>query len=169
MAMFNKNLDTLEDLFWMEINDLHSAEEQLTEALPKMVEKARDTQLKNALQQHLEATHRQLDRLQRIFDDFGREPGGEECAAMKGLIEEGEHILKAKGSDDVRDAGIIAAAQRVEHYEISGYGTARTLANRLGHTDAAALLEETLDEEKEADMLLNRIAETQVNRKAERA
>jgi ferritin-like metal-binding protein YciE len=169
MPAAEKKLETLDDLFWHEIGDLYSAETQLTEALPKMVEKATDPTLKKALKDHLQVTHQQLDRLQQIFDDFEREPDGTKCKAMAGLIEEGEHILKAKGNADVRDAGIIAAAQRVEHYEMAGYGTARALATRLGHEDAAALLEETLDEEKEADETLTRIAETQVNRKAERA
>jgi ferritin-like metal-binding protein YciE len=169
MASSSKNFESLDDLFWHEIGDLYSAEEQLTEALPKMVEKASDPTLKDALSEHLLITRNQLDRLQQIFDDFGREHDGTKCQAMAGLIAEGDHMLKAKGSADVRDAGIIAAAQRVEHYEISGYGTARALATRLGHADVASLLGETLEEEKEADSLLNHIAETQVNAKAMRA
>jgi len=170
MGMFGKQkLSTLEDLFWMEIQDLHSAEEQLTEALPKMAETAHNPQLKNAITQHLEQTRQQLDRLQQIFDQHGQSPDGETCEAMEGLISEGEDILEAEGDANVRDAGLIAAAQRVEHYEISGYGTARTLAQQLGFHDAERLLQMTLQEEKEADALLNSIAESSINKKAARA
>ncbi len=167
--MGDSRLDSMEDLFWMGIGDLHSAETQLTKALPKVVEKARDVTLRNAIEHHLEITRGQLARLGRIYDQFGRQPDGETCKAMEGLISECEHVLEAKGNDSVRDAGIIAAAQRVEHYEISGYGTARAIASRLGYSDAAALLEETLAEEKDSDILLTRIAESQVNQKAARA
>lgn len=167
--MAEKTLDTLDDLFWMQMDDLYSAEEQLMEALPKMAEKATESTLRDALEHHFEITQVQKDRLQQIFDEAGREPGDETCKAMKGLIEEGEHILEAKGSDSVRDAGIIGAAQRVEHYEISAYGTAHALAVGLGQTEAAALLAETLAEEKEADMVLNQIAQSRVNKKAARA
>ncbi len=169
MAKDEKTLDTLEDLFWIQMDDLYSAEEQLMEALPKMVEKATDPTLGKALEHHLQLTQLQFERLQQVYDDFDREPGNETCKAMKGLIEEGEHVLEARGSDSVRDAAIIGAAQRVEHYEISAYGTVRALAVGLGHAEAAALLEETLAEEKEADMLLNQIAQSKVNQKAARA
>lgn len=169
MAKPEKTLNTLEDLFWMQMADLYSAEEQLTEALPKIAAKATDPTLRQALEQHLEVTQAQLERLQQIYDDQGHEIEDETCKAMKGLIAEGEHVLGAKGDNSVRDAGIIAAAQRVEHYEISAYGSARALAVGLGFTEAAALLEETLAEEKGANAELNRIAQSKVNQKAARA
>ena len=134
MPAAEKNLDTLDDLFWHEIGDLYSAEDAADRSAAQDGGEGLGRRCsRRPSSEHLQVTHRQLDRLQQIFDDFDREPDGTKCKAMAGLIEEGEHILKAKGNDDVRDAGIIAAAQRVEHYEIAGYGTARALATRLGH------------------------------------
>ncbi|MFO7653681.1 MAG: ferritin-like domain-containing protein [Candidatus Krumholzibacteriia bacterium] len=170
MSMFSgAKFEKLDDLFWSQINDLYDAEQQLTEALPKMADTAQSPRLKEAFKTHLRETEGQIRRLERIYEMMGEKPNGETCEAMKGLIKEGEEILKAKGDHRVRDAGLIAAAQRTEHYEMAGYGTARHLAQRLGHTEAAELLRQTLDEEKHADKLLNEIAIGDVNEQAERA
>lgn len=161
------NMKSLKDLFIHEIRDLYSAETQLTEALPKMAEKANDENLKNAFKSHLEETRKQKERLEQIGQSLKIDIKGEECQAMKGLIREGQEALEFKGDADVRDAAIIGAAQRVEHYEMAGYGTARNFAQRLGYNDAAKTLEETLNEEKSADKKLNDIAVNQVNQKAQ--
>lgn len=156
-------LNTLKDLYIEQLRDLYSAETQLVEALPKMVEKATHSELKQALRDHLEETRGQVQRLEQIFRSLDEKPGGETCQAMKGLIKEGEEMIKKRGDDDVRDAGIIAAAQRVEHYEISGYGTVATYAEMLNRREDHQLLKQTLDEEQSADGLLNRIAKQVVN------
>lgn len=166
MSLFSEKLDTLHDLYLNELRDLYSAETQLVDALPKMVEAATDPELKRAFADHLEQTHGHVERLDEIFDGLGEKPSGETCDAMKGLIKEGGKMIKASGSAEVRDAGFIGAAQRVEHYEIAAYGTTRALAQRLGHPDAADLLQQTLDEESEADDLLSSIAESHVNDQA---
>lgn len=156
-------LNTLRDLYLEQLRDLYSAETQLAEALPMMVENATHTELKQALRDHLEETRTHVERLERIFESLDERPSGEECKAMKGLIKEGNEIMKKRGDDDVRDAAIIAAAQRVEHYEISGYGTVATYAEMLGRRQDHDLLGQTLTEEKNADQLLNRIALQVVN------
>jgi ferritin-like metal-binding protein YciE len=166
MSLFSENLETLQDLYLNELRDLYSAETQLIEALPKMAEAATDPELKRAFADHLEQTRGHAERLEEIFEGLGEQPGGETCDAMKGLIKEGQKMVSASGSDAVKDAGLIGAAQRVEHYEIAGYGTTRALAQRLGHHEAADLLQETLDEEAEADELLSSIAESHVNDQA---
>ena len=164
MGLFGaKSFDNLEDLFCAQLEDLYDAEKRLTEALPKMASSACAPQLKSAFQEHLRQTEGHVRRLEQIFHQLGKSPSRETCPAMKGLISEGNEMAHAKGDDDVRDAALIAAAQRVEHYEISGYGTARTFAQRLGHTEAARLLQQTLDEEKETDKRLTQIAESSVN------
>lgn len=164
--MANK-MNSLKDLFIHELQDLYSAETQLTEALPKMAEKAGDSKLRNAFESHLEETKKQKERLEKIAKMMDIEIKGETCQAMKGLIKEGEEMLKLDADKEVRDAGLIAAAQRVEHYEMAGYGTARHYAKRLGLNDAVSLLEETLNEEKSADEKLNNIAISSVNEKAQ--
>jgi ferritin-like metal-binding protein YciE len=156
-------LDSLRDLMVEELRDLYSAETQLLDALPKMAEAASSNQLKSAFSHHLEETRQHVSRLERIFQQIGEKSSGETCEAMKGLIKEGEILVKAEGDPDVRDAGLIGAAQRVEHYEIAGYGTARSLARRLGESQIAETLQQTLNEEAEADKKLTSIAETQVN------
>jgi ferritin-like metal-binding protein YciE len=156
-------LDSLRDLMVEELRDLYSAETQLLDALPKMAEAASSNQLKSAFSHHLEETRQHVSRLERIFQQIGENSSGETCEAMKGLIKEGEILVKAEGEPDVRDAGLIGAAQRVEHYEIAGYGTARSLARRLGESQIAEALQQTLNEEAEADKKLTSIAETQVN------
>jgi ferritin-like metal-binding protein YciE len=156
-------LDSLRDLMVEELRDLYSAETQLLDALPKMAEAASSNQLKSAFSHHLEETRQHVSRLERIFQQIGEKSSGETCEAMKGLIKEGGILVKAEGDPDVRDAGLIGAAQRVEHYEIAGYGTARSLARRLGESQIAETLQQTLNEEAEADKKLTSIAETQVN------
>lgn len=167
MPLFTSlEFNNFQDLFVSQIKDLYDAENRLTKALPKMAEQANSTQLKQALQDHLLETQGHVSRLEQIFRELNLEPKSDTCEAMKGLIAEGEEVLKAKGDPDIRDAAIIAAAQRVEHYEISGYGTARSFARRLGLTQAASLLQQTLQEEKAADEKLNNIAESSVNPQA---
>lgn len=162
------NMNSLKDLFIHEIRDLYSAETQLTEALPKMAEKATDNNLKNAFNSHLEETRRQKERLEKISQMLDIDVKGEKCEAMEGLIREGREALEMKGDNEVRDAALIGAAQRVEHYEMAGYGTARNYAKRLGFNDAASMLEETLSEEKSADAKLNDIAVSRVNERAQK-
>ena len=156
-------LDSLRDLMVEELRDLYSAETQLLDALPKMAEAASSNQLKSAFSDHLEETRQHVSRLERIFQQIGEKSSGETCEAMKGLIKEGEILVKAQGEADIRDAGLIGAAQRVEHYEIADYGTARSLARRLGESQIAETLQQTLNEEAEADKKLTSIAESQVN------
>jgi ferritin-like metal-binding protein YciE len=163
MGLFAEKFETLRDLYVNELRDLHSAEQQLISAIPKMAEAATSSQLKKALTSHLEQTRGHVRRLEQILDALGEKPSGKTCEAMKGLIAEGESYVKASGDDSVRDAGLIGAAQRVEHYEIAGYGTARSLANRLGEKNAADLLQRTLEEEGDADHKLSEIAEGEVN------
>lgn len=159
--------DSLEDLYVQQLEDLYDAERRLTSALPKMAEAAHKPELQQSFRTHEKQTEGHVRRLEEIFRELGREPEREVCKAMKGLIDEGETIIKAEGSDNVRDAGLIAAAQRVEHYEMAGYGTVRNFARNLGYTHAADLLQQTLDEEGETDKLLTRIAEEGVNPSAQ--
>lgn len=162
-------LDNLENVLLLQLRDLSSAEEQLIDALPKMAEAAANPDLQSAFRTHLEETRGHKDRLDQAIRLLGKEPGSETCAAMKGLISEGEEIIGTDGDPDVKDAAIIAAAQRVEHYEMAGYGCARSFARRLGHMQVAALLQQTLDEEANADKLLTELAENVVNEHAARS
>jgi len=157
---------TMEDLFLDEIRDLYDAEKQLTKALPKMAKAASSEELRTALENHLEETENQVERLEQIFEMLEQKGTGKKCAAMAGLIKEGDEVAKSTEDTAVRDAGLIAAAQKVEHYEISGYGSARTHAQLLGHQEVVSLLEETLKEEKQADRILNDLAESSVNEEA---
>lgn len=150
-------LTTLKDVFTDQIEDLYSAETQLVEALPKIAGAASDQTLQEAIRTHLEETGEHVQRLRQIKDDLGI-TGSQKCRGMAGLLEEGAKIVGAPGAGASKDAAIIAAAQRVEHYEISAYGTARTLAGELGYDDAKKLLNETLGEESKADELLTKIA-----------
>jgi len=159
-------LNNLEDLFVEQLRDLYSAETQILVALPEMAEAATSDELRKAFESHLKETRSQKKRLEKIFETLGEDPEGETCEGMKGLLEEGSEMLEKDGDRNVIDAGIIAAAQRVEHYEISGYGTARAYAERLGHDDAVGLLDESLDEESAANEKLTKIAESTVNPKA---
>lgn len=171
MGLFTgrKEYTSLESLFVDQLHDLYDAEQRLTKALPKMAEAAHNSALKSAIQQHLRETEGHVKRLERVFQSVGQSPQAETCEAMKGLIAEGETVLNAKGDPNVRDAALIAAAQRVEHYEIAGYGTARTFAQRLGKPEAARLLQETLDEEGATDKKLTQLAEQSINPKAQTA
>ncbi len=151
-------METLTELFQDQIKDLYNAEKQLTKALPAMAKKASTPSLKEAFTSHLEETRGHVQRLEAIGESLGFKLTGKTCKAMEGLIDEGKEALAEKGDAMVLDAGIIAAAQRVEHYEISAYGTARTFAEKLDYTEAARLLQETLDEESAADEKLNTIS-----------
>jgi ferritin-like metal-binding protein YciE len=156
-------LNSLETLYVEELRDLYNAENQLLKALPKMARAASSPELKQAFEEHLDQTQEHVDRLEEIFDKLGQSPKGKKCKAMEGLIEEGSEILEEEGENSVIDAGIIAAAQKVEHYEIASYGTVRAFANMLGEEDAAELLQQTLDEEGETDKRLTELAEEIVN------
>lgn len=156
-------LESLQDLLIDELKDLYSAENQLLKALPKMAKAAASPELKAAFEEHLDETKGQVERLVTIFGKLDGSPKGKKCKAMEGLIEEGSDILDAEGEDSVKDAALICAAQKVEHYEMAGYGCARTFAQLLGLNDVADLLQETLDEEGNADKKLTEIAETTIN------
>ena len=156
-------LESMRDLLIEELRDLYDAEKQLIEALPKMSRAATSAELKSAFDHHLDQTRDHLTRLKSVFSDLGEKPTGEACEAMQGLIKEGENIAQAKGNGDVRDAGLIGAAQRVEHYEMAGYGTARALARQLGDDRVAEMLQTILKEEGETNEKLTAIAEKHVN------
>lgn len=159
-------MKNLEKLFEHQLKDLYSAEDQLTKALPKMVKNADDAKLKKAFEKHLEETKEHKTRLEEICNELGIKPEGETCKAMKGLLAEAKDFLDEVDDDDVKHAGMIAEAQRVEHYEISGYGTAVRYAKELGHDAIADKLKKTLDEEYHADKTLNDLAEKRINAKA---
>jgi ferritin-like metal-binding protein YciE len=161
-------LHDLQDLYVDQLRDLYSAENQLVKALPKMVKAASNEQLSESFEQHLEQTRGHVDRLKQVFDKLGKKPTGKVCKAMQGLIEEAKETMEEDADPEVMDAGLIAAAQRVEHYEIAGYGTVRSFAKLLGDTAAARLLQQTLDEEGETDKKLSRLAETTINVEAAR-
>jgi len=157
------DLNSLEDLFYHQLRDIYNAEQQLIKALPTIAEKSSNKELKDAFRDHLEETTVQKQRLDEIGESLGIELTGETCHAMQGLIEEAEEFISRNPDPDVLDAGIIADAQRIEHYEIAAYGTAVTYAKSLGHTEAAKKLQITLDEESAADVTLNEIAIERVN------
>ncbi len=159
-------LRTLQDLYVEQLRDLYDAENQLIEALPKMAKAATLQDLQKAFNEHLNETRQHVSRLEQVFDHIGVSPKGEKCEAMKGLIKEGEQLMHKQAGEPVKDAGLIASAQRVEHYEIAGYGTVRTWARRLGRDDEASLLEQILKEESMADEKLTKIAENVVNAEA---
>ena len=159
-------MKNLSDLFEHELKDLYSAEKQLTDALPKMVEAASDAALKDAFSSHLDETKQHLELISSICDELGINPGNTKCDAMEGLIKEGEHMIKEDADADVKDAGLIACAQRVEHYEIAGYGTAVRFAKELGHGSIADKLQKTLDQEYNADQKLDNLAMNRINAEA---
>jgi ferritin-like metal-binding protein YciE len=161
-------LDNLENVLILQLGDLVSAEDQLIEALPKMADAAASPELKRAFGAHLEETRQQRRRLDEAFRLLGKDVFSETCDAMKGLVSEGDEVIGLDGDPEVKDAALIAAAQRVEHYEMAAYGSARAFAQRLGKTQIASLLKQTLDEESKADKLLTQIAESSVNTKAAR-
>ena len=156
-------MQTLRDLYIDELKDLWSAEKMLVKALPKMAKAATHPELSKAFLTHLRQTEQQVKRLEQIFDDLGESPRGKKCIGMEGLIEEGQELVNEDPEPDVLDAGLISKAQHVEHYEIAGYGTVRTYAQLLGEDRQAELLQQTLDEEGEADKLLTQLAEGSIN------
>lgn len=158
--------ETLRDFYIEELKDLYNAESQLIKALPKMFKAASSPELKSAFEDHFEETRGHINRLETIFKNLDKSPDGKHCKAMEGLLAEGEEVLKGDMPDSVRDAALIAAAQRVEHYEMAGYGCVRTYARLLGEDDAAVLLDETLQEEGAADAHLTEVAEGSVNEDA---
>jgi ferritin-like metal-binding protein YciE len=167
MPLFaSTNLNSFEALFLDQIQDLYDAEKRLVKALPLMAEATSDEALKTAFQQHLRQTENHVARLEQVFQLMGKPAETKTCPAMKGLIKEGDEVIDAIGDPEIKDAGLIAAAQRVEHYEIAGYGTARTFAQHLGREDAAQLLQQTLNEEKATDQKLTELAEMSINRQA---
>lgn len=156
-------LTSLEDLFVNELKDLYSAEKQLVKALPKMAKAASSTKLRKGFEDHLKQTEKHVERLEQIFDEMEIKPRGPKCEAMEGLIEEGKRVMKEDAEPAVMDAALIAAAQRVEHYEIAGYGTVRAFANMLGMKNAERLLQQTLEEESQTNEKLTKLAESEIN------
>jgi ferritin-like metal-binding protein YciE len=161
--MAKKTVDDLQKLYLEELRDIYDAEHQILQALPKMEKAANAEDLKEAFREHNEQTQGQVERLERVFESLGEEPKRKPCKGMKGLLEEGQEFIAAKGDPAAIDAGLIAAAQRVEHYEIAVYGTLRSFANALGYEDQGELLQETLDEEEETDERLSELAEEGIN------
>jgi ferritin-like metal-binding protein YciE len=162
-------LGSLNDLYLDELRDLYSAESQQVKALPKMAKAASSAELRSAFEDHLEQTRGHVSRLEQIFTKLDASPKGKKCKAMEGLIDEGKEVMGEDADPNVMDAALIAAAQRVEHYEIAGYGCARSFARLLGDEEAAELLQETLDEEAAADRKLTELAESGINIQAEAA
>jgi ferritin-like metal-binding protein YciE len=158
---------TLTDVYVDKLKDLYSAEQQILKALPKLVKAATHEDLQNAFETHRRQTKIHVERLDQIFEALGKAPRGKTCQGMQGIIEEGAELIKEKSEPVLLDAGLIAGAQSVEHYEMAGYGSARTWAQQLGYDEHAALLQQTLDEEKQTDELLTRLAEQSVNPDAE--
>jgi ferritin-like metal-binding protein YciE len=161
-------METLQDLFVDQLKDLYNAENQLVKALPKLAKAATDEKLAAAFEEHLEQTKGHVERLEQIFEKLEVSPKGKSCKAMQGLIEEGKEMMEEDAEPPIMDAGLIAAAQRVEHYEIAGYGCVRNYAKLLGDQKAAELLQETLDEEAAADEKLTKLADGGINRQAAR-
>jgi len=160
-------LDTLRDLYVVELKGLYSAEKQMVQALPKMIKATKHHELRAAFKTHLQQTVEHVKRLELICSELGATPRGKRCVGMAGLIEEGAELIARRPDDDVLDAGLIAAAQHIEHYEMAGYGTVRTYARQLGYVSQAQLLQRTLDEEGETDHLLTDLAEARINLEAE--
>jgi ferritin-like metal-binding protein YciE len=160
-------LETLKDLYVEELKDLYSAENQIIKALPKMIKAASHNELKRAFTTHLRETEIHVQRIEQVCDELGVSPKGKKCVGMEGLLKEGSELIKEKPEPDVLDAGLIAAAQHVEHYEMAGYGCCRTYARQLGYESQAEMLQATLDEEGTADKILTVIAESSINIEAE--
>lgn len=157
---------TLEDLFLITLKDIYYAEKQILRALPKMAKAAESDELRQAFEKHRGETEGQVRRLEQVFEIIGKKPQGKTCEAIQGLIEEGKEVMEDFGESEALDAGLVAAAQAVEHYEISRYGTLRSWAQELGLKNAVRLLEQTLEEEKNTDKTLTQLAEARVNRNA---
>jgi len=161
------SMESLQDLYVDQLRDLYNAENQLVKALPKLAKASTSPELQNAFNDHLEETKGHVERLERIFEKLGTKATGKTCKAMKGLIEEGSEMMDEDAEPEIMDAGLIAAAQRVEHYEMAGYGCVRSFAKMLGDEQAAQLLQETLNEEGEADKKLTKLAQTVINPKTQ--
>jgi ferritin-like metal-binding protein YciE len=162
-------LNSLQDLYVSELKDLYDAENRIIKALPKMAEAANSPDLRAAFEEHLQQTRRHAERLEQILRGLDESPKGKKCKGIEGIIDEGEDMMEENAPDSVADAALIAAAQRVEHYEIAAYGTVRTYARRLGFEDQAELLNQTLQEEGETDKKLTSLAETSINEEAKAA
>jgi len=160
-------MQTLQDLYVDELKDLYSAENQIIKALPKMIKAASHNELKQAFTRHLRETERHVERIEQVCESLGVSPKGKKCVGMEGLLKEGAELIKEKPEPDVLDAGLISAAQHVEHYEMAGYGCVRTYARQLGYESQAEMLQATLDEEGATDKLLTEIAERSINIEAE--
>lgn len=156
-------IDSLRKLYIEELKDLYSAEKQILQALPRMAKKVQNQQLRQAFEEHVEVTRKQVERLDQIFESLERSPRGKKCKGMEGLLEEGKEMMEENMDPEVLDAALISATQRVEHYEIAGYGTVRAYAQLLGEQEHVRLLQQTLDEEGEADKKLTQLAETTIN------
>lgn len=168
MALMREKFNNLDDALVHELRDLYDAEHRLIEALPLMAEAAKSPELRSAFHEHHQQTEEHLRRLEEVFRRLGQEPKRQTCHGMEGIIDESQTALKASGSDSVRDAALIGAAQKSEHYEMAGYGTARAWAQHLGHAEVAQVLQQTLDEEGETDQKLTDLAESSVNIRANR-
>ena len=160
-------METLKDLYVEELKDLYSAENQIIKALPKMIKAASHSELKQAFTTHLRETEIHAQRIEQVCEELGVSPKGKKCVGMEGLLKEGSELIKEKPEPDVLDAGLIAAAQHVEHYEMAGYGCCRTYARQLGYESQYEMLQATLDEEGNADKILTDIAESSINVEAE--
>ena len=156
-------METLQELLVEELKDIYNAEQQLLKAMPRMVKKATSAQLRRAFETHMKETEAQVGRLEEVFEALGEKAKGKKCHAMQGLLEEAKEMMGEDMDDDVMDAALISAAQKVEHYEIASYGTVRTWAQLLGNKQAARLLQQTLDEEGKTDKLLSQLAESGIN------
>ena len=159
-------LNSAQDLAVYKLQSIYDAEQQALQAYPQVIAAVSSQELKQALQQHVHQTQQQVQRLDQIFQQMGQQPGGQTCISMQGLIQEAQQLIQQGGAPEVIDAAIIGAAQAIEHHEIAAYGTARTLAQQLGMTEVAQLLEQTLDEEKQTDARLTQLAEQNINQKA---
>ena len=167
MGLFSKDIATFQDLYIHQLEDIYYAEQQITKALPKMIDKAADVQLRQGFEQHLRETEGQIERLRRVFELEGMQPKGVTCPAIDGIIKEANEVAGEISDKDVLDAGLIAAAQAVEHYEITRYGTLIAWAKQLGRTEIASILQETLDEEYATDDKLTQMAASKINAKAD--
>jgi len=165
MGLFSKDIQSMDDLFVHTLRDIYYAEQQIEKALPKMIDKARNNALRSGFEEHLEETRGHIDRLEEVFRLHSTEPSTVRCQAIDGILAEADEI-SGEADEDVLDAALVAAAQAVEHYEITRYGTLIAWAEELGRSDCAALLEQNLEEEKAADAKLTEIAEARVNREA---
>ncbi|KAA0107631.1 ferritin-like domain-containing protein [Methylobacterium sp. P1-11] len=166
MGLFTSDIKTLDDLFVHQLQDIYYAEQQITKALPKMISKATDSQLKQGFETHLHETEEQIKRLERVFEMHGHKPKAVDCPAIDGIIKEANETAGEIGDKEVLDAALLASAQAVEHYEITRYGTLIAWAKRLGRDDCASVLQQTLDEERATDQKLTAMAESKINQKA---